>query len=73
MKAYWGLEAQLHAFLTSALDGGVGSDSRSGRLLGGKNPLYLLDRRGVGSRAGLKAVVKRKKYLPLPGIEPWSN
>jgi hypothetical protein len=33
MKAYWGVECQLqrHTFLTSTLDGGVWSASRSGR------------------------------------------
>jgi hypothetical protein len=30
-KAYWGVEVQLHAFLTSALDGGEWSASRPGR------------------------------------------
>jgi hypothetical protein len=32
MKAYWGVEAQFHAFLTSALDGGEWSVSCPGRL-----------------------------------------
>jgi len=31
MKAYWGVEVQLHASITSALDGGEWSDSHSGR------------------------------------------
>jgi len=31
MNTYWEVEAQLHAFLTSALDGGELSDSRPGR------------------------------------------
>jgi hypothetical protein len=31
MEAYWGVEIQRHAFLTSALDGGERSDSRPGR------------------------------------------
>jgi len=32
MKTYWGIEVQLHAFLTSALDGGEWSASRPSRL-----------------------------------------
>jgi hypothetical protein len=31
MKAYWGAEVQLRAFLAYALDGGEWSASRSGR------------------------------------------
>jgi hypothetical protein len=31
MKTYWGVEAKLHAFLTSALDGSEWSASRPGR------------------------------------------
>jgi hypothetical protein len=30
MKAYWGVEVQLHALLTSAVDGGDRSASRPG-------------------------------------------
>jgi hypothetical protein len=30
MRAYWGVERQLHALLTSALDGGELSASRAG-------------------------------------------
>jgi hypothetical protein len=31
MKAYWGVQVELHAFLTSALDGGERLASRPGR------------------------------------------
>jgi hypothetical protein len=31
MKTYWGVEVQLHAYLTSALDGGEWSALRLGR------------------------------------------
>jgi hypothetical protein len=31
MKAYWGVEINLHAFMTSVLDGGERSASRPGR------------------------------------------
>jgi hypothetical protein len=33
MKAYWGVEVQLHEFLTSALDGGEWSASDPGRFI----------------------------------------
>jgi hypothetical protein len=33
MEAYWGAEIQLHAFLTSELDGGEWSASRPGRFI----------------------------------------
>jgi hypothetical protein len=69
MKAYWGVEAQLHAFLTLALDGGEWSASRP-------RPLYPRERaprthwiRGwVGSRAGLDTGGDRNSQ-PLAGIE----
>jgi hypothetical protein len=33
MKTYWGVKEQVHAFFTSALDGGELSASRSGRFI----------------------------------------
>jgi hypothetical protein len=39
MKAYWGMEAQLHAFLTSALDGGEDELHVPAALPSGKEPL----------------------------------
>jgi hypothetical protein len=33
MRAYWGVEVQFHAFLTSALEGGEWSASRPGRFI----------------------------------------
>jgi hypothetical protein len=45
MKAYCGMKAQLHAFLTSALEGGEWSASRPGRFSPGKEPTYPLDTR----------------------------
>jgi hypothetical protein len=39
MKAYWGVEIYLQAFLASALDGGEWSASRPAALPSGKEPL----------------------------------
>jgi hypothetical protein len=61
MKAYWGMEVQLQAFLTSALNGGEHSASRCGRFTPqGKSPGTNWTGGGVSPRAGLEAVVKRK-------------
>jgi hypothetical protein len=66
MKTYWGVEVQLHAFLTSALDGGEWSVSRPQ----GKSPWYPLDRRlgGPQGRSG-RGGEEKNSQLP-PGIEP---
>jgi len=58
MKTYWGLEVYLHAFLTSALDGGESSVSSPGPF----TPRGKSSRIGgwVGPRAGLDTVAKRK-------------
>jgi hypothetical protein len=39
MKAYWGVEVELHAFLTSALDGGEWLASRPSHFTPEKVPL----------------------------------
>jgi len=44
MKAYGGLDVQLHFFLTSRIDGGEWSTSRSGHLRLGREPQYPLNR-----------------------------
>jgi hypothetical protein len=62
MKAYWGVEVELHAFLTSALDGGDWSASRPGH--------FTRRERTSGTHwieAGLVAGVKRK-FPALTGI-----
>jgi hypothetical protein len=59
MKAYWGSGVQLHAFLTSALDGGEWSTSRLGSFTPKeKSPGCHWITGWVGPRAGLDTVVK---------------
>jgi hypothetical protein len=57
MKTYWGVEIQLHATLTSALDGGEWP-----RLIypPGKSLGTLWIRGWMGPKTDLDAVVKRK-------------
>jgi hypothetical protein len=71
MEAYWGVEIQLQAFLTSALDWGEWSALHAGRFyLQGKSPCYALDRRlgDPQSRSGHGG--EEKNSQPLPGLEP---
>jgi hypothetical protein len=69
MKAYGGVDAQIHVFLTSALVGGERSASRPGLFtLGEKAPGTHWIGGWVGFRAGLDDVEKRK-FLTLPGLE----
>jgi hypothetical protein len=65
-KTYWGLELQLHTFLTSALDCGEWSASR---------PCYPLDRRlgGPQRRSERRGEEKKIPSLHLLGIEPLSS
>jgi hypothetical protein len=61
MKAYWGVEVQLHAFLTLALNGGEWSASRPGRFTPRERaPGTHWIGGWVGPKAGLDAVLKRK-------------
>jgi hypothetical protein len=65
MKAYWGVEVKVHAFMTLALDGGEWSASRPGRFTPRKRcPGIHWIGSWVGPRAVLYAVVKRK--IPSP-------
>jgi hypothetical protein len=69
MKAYGGVDVQVHIFLTSALDGREWSASRPGRF----TPWVIApDTHWIGGwvdpRAGLDNVEKRK-FLTLPGLE----
>jgi len=63
---YWGIGVELHAFLTSALDGSEWSASRPGSFTPGTHWMGGW----VGLRAVLETVVKRKIPQPPPGIEP---
>jgi hypothetical protein len=61
MKAYGGVDVQIHIFLTSALIGGKWSASRIGRFTPrGNSPRYPLDRRlgGPQSRSGRRGEEK---------------
>jgi hypothetical protein len=68
MEAYWGVEVQLHTFLTSALDGGEWSTSRLGCFDPRERaPGTHWIGSWVGPRAGLDAVEKGK--IPSPRQE----
>jgi hypothetical protein len=64
MKTYGEVEVLLHAFLTSALDGGEWSASRPGRFI----PITHWIGGSVGLRKGPDAV-KKRNILRLPEIE----
>jgi hypothetical protein len=63
--AYWGVEVYIHAFLTSALDGGEWSASRPGSFTPRERaPGTHWIGGWVGPEVGLDTVVKRK--FPVP-------
>jgi hypothetical protein len=64
MKAYGGVDLQIHIFLTSALIGGEWSASRPCRCTPGTHCIGGL----MDSRAGLDDLEKRK-FLTLQGLE----
>jgi hypothetical protein len=67
MSTYGGVEIELHAFLTAALNGGT---SRPSLFAMGKRPRYPLDRRlgGPQSRSGHGG--EEKNSQPLSALEP---
>jgi hypothetical protein len=69
MKAYWGVDVEIHIFLTSALVGVEWSASRLGRFIPGKRDPGIHWVGGwVDPRASLDDAEKRK-FLILPGLE----
>jgi hypothetical protein len=69
MKAYGGVDVQIHIFLTSVVAGGEWSASRPGRCTSGERAACTHWVGGsVGPKAGVDDVEKRK-FLTLPGLE----
>jgi hypothetical protein len=69
MKAYGGVDVQIHVFLTSALAGGEWLASRPGRLTPGERARGAHWIWGsVGPRTGLDDMEKTQ-FLALPGFE----
>jgi hypothetical protein len=63
-KTYGVVEVQLHSFLTSALDGGEWSTSRSGHFTPGKKgPCARLMGGWVGPRTSLDMAAMRKSFV----------
>jgi hypothetical protein len=73
MKTYGGVEVQLHAFLTSALDGGEWLASRPGRYIPVvTDPVYPLGRRLGGPQRRSGRSGEEKHFLLLLRIESQS-
>jgi len=72
MKAYGGVEVQLHSFLTSALDGGEWSTSRPSRFIPGKEPPFPSIEGWVGPRVSLDVMEKREISRPCEEFHPGS-
>jgi hypothetical protein len=69
MKAYGGVDVEMHIFLTSELAGGEWSASWPVRFAPGKRAFGTHSTGGwVGPKAGLDDVETRK-FLTLPGLE----
>jgi hypothetical protein len=73
MKAYGGVDVQIHIFLTSALAGGEWSASRPFRFIPGET---ASDSNWIGGWLGPSASmddVEKRKWLTLPGLELWTH
>jgi hypothetical protein len=74
MKAYWGVDVQLHTFLILALDGGEWSVSCLGCFTSqGKSMWYPLDRRLGGPRSQSGCSGEGKNSQSLLGLEALSS
>jgi len=73
MKTYGGVEVSLRAFLTSAVDGGQWSASRTGRFTYGKEPPVPIAQEAGWGPEPVWTGGREKESLPLPKIEPWSS
>jgi hypothetical protein len=75
MKRYWGVEAQRHSFLTSALVEAIYQLHAPANLLPGKKPRYHFDMTlsGPQNRSGHSGEEKKILSMALPGIEPGSS
>jgi hypothetical protein len=62
------VEVQIHAILTSALDGDEWSASRLGRFTPGKSPWFPLDRRLGGPQIRSGRGCEEKDSHPLSGL-----
>jgi hypothetical protein len=69
LTCIWGVEVQLYAFLTTALDGGERSASRCGRFTKWKESLYALKRSLDGSRDGAVPVRPRRESNWFPSTK----
>jgi hypothetical protein len=64
------VEIQLHALLTSAPDGGEWLASRTGQFIPTETVTWYPLCKGLGGPTVALDAVAKKKFLPLPGIEP---
>jgi hypothetical protein len=69
MKTYGGVEIQLDAFLTSALDGGEWSVHAAAALSPGERPWYQLYRKLSGPHSRSVCGDKEKEFVPPPAVE----
>jgi hypothetical protein len=69
MRAYGGVDVQIHIFLTSALVGVEWSDSRPGRFISGERATGTHWIRGWVDPGASMDDVEKRKFLTQPGLE----